>query len=98
MFADSVSTKLITHFPYIAKPAQPFVQPQLNIANTLKELAAKNLFAGNEIKDNMPVAKLDGYSKMPVVKLEGNDHMPVAGIDIIDPANLTDKPLIKTPR
>ena len=31
---------------------------------------------------NMPVAKLDGYSKMPVVVLEGNSKMPIVGKDM----------------
>jgi hypothetical protein len=28
---------------------------------------------------NMPVAKLNGYSKMPILVLKGNSKMPVAG-------------------
>lgn len=99
LFADSI-LKIKPAVPVVPKIASPFLQ-QPDIATTLKNMAAKNLFIAIEAKDRMPVAKLDGTSKMPLAKLNGYDNMPVANIDVIDSSSTNsteDKPSARTPQ
>ena len=57
-----------------------FKQVPLDLRNLIADKSQKSLFIANEV-DNMPVAKLEGYSKMPVVVLEGNSKMPIVWKD-----------------